>query len=579
MRTLAALIFFGVLLSFAVLAATSVSQRRQLNELQSKLDMLIATEKARDHELRRKMPVLADDEKQQQTNAQQSSKKHPSSQHHHHGRNATGKHADGPITPPTPHRRVWNATSTTRTRSIGKASSSVATMDALEDPHRVVDASRPPSSPLTPLPYLQPSSHSPAVSPPPLPAAVTVSSEMQSRTTGTGIAGDGGIPKVALLPATLSSGPESGLCNQIFALVGWALIAKNHKVALILPNWTSHDNGGYPEAFERLFEEQPFIDSLMDRVGVRSYPLRNLPQKMQLWRPSSREGGSLAGWRKYKAMGHSHANVTAYERAVFLGLVPSKMMRGRVDSVKQTLGGASYGCLHARIETDMIASWKVNRAGPPASLNDYLTAMRKVGDITRLKHIFVAVGLAITKKDDHDLSQPTPWGSSMVRSSVGKAWHRGKRNVTEPSYIEAAIVDFYTCREAQWLVGWPGTTFGRTLAALRIYDHEPHGGWYQVCPAGGATPKELGPTISRIQTYNEHQACMAVSDTLAGQRAAIAARALNKTKAAAGRRMEVADAAAGTSTSRAQGLLGERHLHPPFGDGTAGRSRRVPYRS
>ena len=102
-------------------------------------------------------------------------------------------------------------------------------------------------------------------------------------------------------------------------------------------------------------------------------------------------------------------------------------------------------------------------------------------------------------------------------------------------------------------MGWPGTTFGRTLAALQIYDHAVDGGWYQVCPAGGAVAKELGPTIKRIHTYNDHQACMAPSETLAGQRAAMAAKAAGRNASVAGRRLDL--------VARSKRAL----LWPPFG--------------
>lgn len=48
----------------------------------------------------------------------------------------------------------------------------------------------------------------------------------------------------AVWPATLSSGPESGLVNQLFALMGYCIIAWRRHAALILPNFTSHDHGG-----------------------------------------------------------------------------------------------------------------------------------------------------------------------------------------------------------------------------------------------------------------------------------------------------------------------------------------------
>ena len=71
----------------------------------------------------------------------------------------------------------------------------------------------------------------------------------------------------------------------------------------------------------------------------------------------------------------------------FLGLTPSRRLRARISAVQRALlrpassvdadaSGAlsrgtrtpAYGCLHARIETDMLASWGLNRAGlPPLS--------------------------------------------------------------------------------------------------------------------------------------------------------------------------------------------------------------------
>ena len=328
-------------------------------------------------------------------------------------------------------------------------------------------------------------------------------------------------PKVALWPATLSSGPESGLCNQIFALVGWVIIARTHRTALILPNWTSHDQGGTDVEFVRLFSAQPFIDSVLRYANVHVFALEHLPETMRTWRPTTTQGGALAGWRKYKSVSHAGVNISNFEKAVMLGLTPSEAMRKRVDAVKQELVGSSnaterYGCLHARIETDMVLSWRVNRAGPPALLRDYLQTMGTVDDITSLKHVFVAVGLAISAADNEHLKQSTPWGARLTRSSAGKAWHRGKRNASEASYVEAALVDFTVCREAQWLVAWPGTTFGRTLAAIRVLAGMDDGGWYMVCPAGGRTAKELGPTIKWVQTYGGHQDCMAPNATFMG---------------------------------------------------------------
>lgn len=324
-------------------------------------------------------------------------------------------------------------------------------------------------------------------------------------------------PTIALMPHTLTSGPESGLCNQIYALVGWTVIATIHKTALVLPNWTTHDRGGTSVTFDHLWEAEPFIARLRALTHVHAYQsVDALPSGMTVWRPTPREGGAIAGWRKYKSMHHVGANISAHERAVFLGLTPSRRLRARISAVQRALlrpassvdadaSGAlsrgtrtpAYGCLHARIETDMLASWGLNRAGLPPTLDDFLSAMASVPHLRRLDVVFVAVGLAISEADDAVLDQPTRWGARLVRTREGKAWHRGHRNASQPSYIDAAIVDFAVCREAAWLVGWPGTTFGRTLAALQWYDHGR--GWYEVCP---------GPSIRRIDRYDLHNQCL-----------------------------------------------------------------------
>ena len=58
-------------------------------------------------------------------------------------------------------------------------------------------------------------------------------------------------PLAVLRPYTLSSGPESGLCNQLFALIGYVVLARQRGEALLCPNFTSHDQGGTDVPLER----------------------------------------------------------------------------------------------------------------------------------------------------------------------------------------------------------------------------------------------------------------------------------------------------------------------------------------
>ena len=65
----------------------------------------------------------------------------------------------------------------------------------------------------------------------------------------------------ALYSHTLTSGPESGLCNMLMALVGYVLLMRPHGfTALILPDFTSHDHDGVNEPFARLFDPRPMIE-------------------------------------------------------------------------------------------------------------------------------------------------------------------------------------------------------------------------------------------------------------------------------------------------------------------------------
>ena len=262
----------------------------------------------------------------------------------------------------------------------------------------------------------------------------------------------------ALYPHTLTSGPESGLCNQLMALVGYVLLMSYTKrfSALILPDFTSHDQGGVNEPFARLFDPGPMIQSLA-AVGIvaRAQPL---PGERVL-RPRA-----MNGWWAYKKWVHNGPHprpLQRFEDALYRGLQPSAGIRRRVRLVQAELGlqPGAYGCVHARIEIDVKRSWPVMQTGPPALLGDYYDALAQAEpELNGVKRIFAAVGAAITAQEREELdSRSTSWGAPLARSTQGKSYHRGKRNVSAPSYAGAALVDFSVCREANWLAGWSGT--------------------------------------------------------------------------------------------------------------------------
>ena len=131
-----------------------------------------------------------------------------------------------------------------------------------------------------------------------------------------------------LLPHTLTSGRESGLCNQLIALAGYAMLMVSARstrnfTALILPNFTSHDRGGTDSPFTDLFEADPFIQSLATiGIVVRKSPLPG----EHVSRPRA-----MTGWWAYKRRARAYPSPWQHiEDAVYRGLTPAAGIRARV---------------------------------------------------------------------------------------------------------------------------------------------------------------------------------------------------------------------------------------------------------
>eukprot|EP00316_Scyphosphaera_apsteinii_P016466 CAMPEP_0119320650 /NCGR_PEP_ID=MMETSP1333-20130426/53019_1 /TAXON_ID=418940 /ORGANISM="Scyphosphaera apsteinii, Strain RCC1455" /LENGTH=374 /DNA_ID=CAMNT_0007327413 /DNA_START=188 /DNA_END=1312 /DNA_ORIENTATION=+ len=288
-----------------------------------------------------------------------------------------------------------------------------------------------------------------------------------------------------LWPHTLSSGPESGLTNQIYALVGYVIITVDSGCSgLVLPNFTSHDRGGVDVPFAALFQVRPFVNALAAQ-GVAVY--ERLSPQDDYTRPRV-----IAGWHKHlnfikkRALLEGVHPFQRFEDAVYKSLHVSRQIREKLEQAKVTAGlkqEQGYGCMHARVEIDIRGSWREVYAGPPPTLAQYFRGMSQFAELRKQKQVFVATGKALARHDDEMLSRPTDWGAELVRSTGPlKAWHRsdGKGNLSKPSYIVASLVDMMICREARWFVGWCGSTFARMLAHYHAVDHGR--GWFSVCP-------------------------------------------------------------------------------------------------
>ena len=368
-----------------------------------------------------------------------------------------------------------------------------------------------------------------------------------------------------LWPPNLSSGPESGLCNQLYAFIGWVIKANyTASRAIVLPNFTSHDHNGTQQPFADLFAPEAMAASLA-RVGIAVWHCPGASgcrregeslavgpggqRKLLSWKQSQlTHGGVLVGWLEYKkfvrkrwqlverlllsrdgsARPPQRADFRAstkplpavpadrfahpdavIEEAVYQGLRPAMVIRKRVRDAKRRLrlGGMAlglaggYGCVHARIEEDMRREWHLNGAGRPPSLREILAGVARHPQLHTVRTVFVAVGLAITRRDVETLDHGTTgWGATMRRSTHLKATPWGQRGAVadEPSYTEAAVVDLEVCRDAEWLVGFSGSTFTRVLARLR--EVERRDGWVSACPVLAQTVY-VPPDSSRQLTH------------------------------------------------------------------------------
>lgn len=302
-------------------------------------------------------------------------------------------------------------------------------------------------------------------------------------------------------PKTLNGGTQSGLCVQLRALAGYAMHAHMRNLTLVLPNFSSHVARGSPVPFEQLFDANVF-QSRLAQVGVVSR-LESSLSTAERERPyilSPPEMGGFHAYKMYYNARYKHGRQVhsktrqdkrslqqseLVERATLDGLVASRAMREQTERAKASLGlnaDDGYGCIHARIEADMmLGAWTINSEGQPPRLADYLGGVEAFPELRRLPRFFVAVGKAISRNDsdllDHHASGAV-W-PRLMRSGQ-KTHHNGKGgrdvlSVDQPSYIAAALTDFLVCRDAAAFIGWSGSSFSMTVAHGRER-------WYSTCP-------------------------------------------------------------------------------------------------
>ena len=342
-------------------------------------------------------------------------------------------------------------------------------------------------------------------------------------------------PTRVIGPATLTG----GLFNQIYALNALVMHAAHSGSALVLPAFAAFD-GASQQLFSELFGADCFAAAMRPHglVVVSKAPvgveLTKPPSSKRLFERYSKyvEARARLGPNATAAFpgGPNLAAAQVLDAATFRALHLSTRLEGAVQRILSERGldtanaDGGYGCLHARIESDMRKWWPYVARIKPLGLASILELIGHEERLRREKTLFVAVGSDIRAADEALLArQRTAWGARMVRRATpgDRTGHMSSSSratlanattaaaaarpqqqpegaaaavaAAAPSltYIESALVDWRICRQASWLVGWPSSAFSNSLAHYRYLDRGQ--GFYAYCAGTAASASR--PTL------------------------------------------------------------------------------------
>ena len=311
---------------------------------------------------------------------------------------------------------------------------------------------------------------------------------------------------LVLRPHTLLRGcPNAGLTNQIFSLVGCLVLASLSRATMVVPALSGGVGSGVELPFADVFDARHLTRALRGWVHLLHAGDELTPGS------SVHDLTSDRGWFVYKAMSTAFgANdddapsrdlLRRIELRVLMALRPSRAVRDRAAALARQLGlgggadgGGGFGCVHTRLERDMLRSVRFNRAGEPPALEAYLSpawAALYPEAVLGSRTVFVPVGLNLRVSDEKKLRQPTVWNASIARTMLltrrpsathASTGHAGSRTQHTPATCDtmAALVDFTICRNASWFVGWSGSTYARLLGLYQKLDAGR--GWFVACP-------------------------------------------------------------------------------------------------
>jgi hypothetical protein len=321
---------------------------------------------------------------------------------------------------------------------------------------------------------------------------------------------------LAPAPLLLAS-PNAGLTNQIYSLVGCIVLANLTSSTLVLPDLASGNSHSEltvetlrPIPFADLFDASHFIHALRGVASVVNKTTAGIASH------NTHRLGSDRGWFIYKAMFSSsirpHLPLMRYiERSVLLALRASHSMRLRAASLRSKLGlHMHYGCVHTRIERDMLKAIRFNRAGSPPTLDDYFAASwprRYPDSIGRTQKVFIPISLNLREVDSRRLRKPiATWSNATILRTLHLTRGGGGGGKRAGNYSDtlASWLDLLLCRNAKWLMGWSGSTYARLLG---LYQKADSGrSWYVACPNGVSCRVDAG--LSLIP----HELCLEIEN-------------------------------------------------------------------
>ena len=306
-------------------------------------------------------------------------------------------------------------------------------------------------------------------------------------------------PQRLLAPRPLLEGsPNPGLTNQILSLIGVIILANLSAAKLVLPPFTEPAPLGTILPFDGLFDITSFKVALGGTVQFaadHSALLNATHQHHNL--------GQDRGWFFYKAS-ESFPQLMHIETRVLQALRPSRGITSEAQryAALLRLPSGKFGCIHPRIERDMLKAIRFNRAGELPPLSHYFGAQwaTQFPTIRRHPQVFVPVSLDVRKQDAERLRRGTSWNGTVART--------GHLTRSAGSQTLAALLDFTICNSAAWFMGWSGSTYSRLLGAKATQRGRPH---FVACPSPVRTCRVRTSSDTERRYLLSHSFCLALT--------------------------------------------------------------------